>query len=91
VPHLLRQGDSGMAVFFVPSGFVISHSATRGRVTLPFVGRFMLRRSLRIEPPYWLAIALAICFAQLSALVLPGKLSLTELTVRRHTASLRRT
>ena len=33
----------------------------------------MLRRSLRLEPPYWLAIALAICFARLSARVLPGK------------------
>jgi peptidoglycan/LPS O-acetylase OafA/YrhL len=73
VTHLLRQGGIGVAVFFVLSGFVISHSVARSRVTLPFVGRFMLRRSLRLEPPYWFAIALAICFAQLSARVLPGK------------------
>jgi peptidoglycan/LPS O-acetylase OafA/YrhL len=74
VPHLLRQqGDVGVAVFFVLSGFVISHSVARSRVTLPFVGRFMLRRSLRLEPPYWLAMVLAICFAHLSARVLPGK------------------
>jgi peptidoglycan/LPS O-acetylase OafA/YrhL len=73
VTHLLRQGGIGVAVFFVLSGFVIPHSVARSRVTLPFVGRFMLRRSLRLEPPYWFAIALAICFAQLSARVLPGK------------------
>jgi peptidoglycan/LPS O-acetylase OafA/YrhL len=74
VQHLLRQqGDIGIAVFFVLSGFVISHSVARSRVTFPFVGRFMLRRSLRLEPPYWLAIALVICFAHLSARVLPGK------------------
>jgi peptidoglycan/LPS O-acetylase OafA/YrhL len=73
VTHLLRQGGVGVAVFFVLSGFVISHSIARSRVTLPFVGRFMLRRSLRLEPPYWFAIALAICFAQLSAHILPGK------------------
>jgi peptidoglycan/LPS O-acetylase OafA/YrhL len=71
--HLLRLGGHGVAVFFVLSGFVIAHSVAQSRVTLPFVGRFMLRRSLRLEPPYWLAIALAICFAQLSARVLPGK------------------
>ena len=73
VPHLLKQGDVGVAVFLVLSGFVISHSVARSRVTLPFVGRFMLRRSLRLEPPYWLAIALVICLAQLSARVLPGR------------------
>jgi peptidoglycan/LPS O-acetylase OafA/YrhL len=73
VTHLLKQSGLGVAVFFVLSGFVISHSVARRRVTLPFVGRFMLRRSVRLEPPYWLAIALAICFAQLSARVLPGK------------------
>jgi hypothetical protein len=49
VPHVLEQGDSGVAVFFVLSGFVISHSVARSRITLPFVGRFMLRRSLRHE------------------------------------------
>jgi peptidoglycan/LPS O-acetylase OafA/YrhL len=73
VTHLLKQGGIGVAVFFVLSGFVISHSVAGSRVTLPFVGRFMLRRSLRLEPPYWLAIALAICFALLSARALPGK------------------
>ena len=73
VTQLLRQGSIGIAVFFVLSGFVIAHSVAKSRVTLPFVGRFMLRRSLRLEPPYWLAIALAICFAQLSVRVLPGK------------------
>jgi peptidoglycan/LPS O-acetylase OafA/YrhL len=73
VTHLLKQGGIGVAVFFVLSGFVISHSVSSSRVTLPFVGRFMLRRSLRLEPPYWFAIALAMCFAYLSARVLSGK------------------
>jgi peptidoglycan/LPS O-acetylase OafA/YrhL len=73
VTYLLKQGGIGVAVFFVLSGFVISHSVASSRVTFPFVGRFMLRRSIRLEPPYWLAIVLAICFALLSARVLPGK------------------
>ena len=77
VTLLLRQGGIGVAVFFVLSGFVISHSVANSRATLPFVGRFMLRRSLRLEPPYWFAIALAICFSQLSAYLLPGREPLT--------------
>jgi peptidoglycan/LPS O-acetylase OafA/YrhL len=76
VSHLMRQGDVGVAVFFVLSGFAISHSLASSRVTLPFVGRFMLRRSLRLEPPYWLAIALVICFAHLSARVLSKQMPL---------------
>ena len=73
IPYLLKQSGLGVAVFFALSGFVISHSVAKTRVTLPFVGRFMLRRSIRLDPPYWFAIALAICFAYLSAHVLPER------------------
>jgi peptidoglycan/LPS O-acetylase OafA/YrhL len=41
--HLLRQGGMGVAVFLVLSGVVISHSVAGSRVSLSFVGRFMLR------------------------------------------------
>jgi peptidoglycan/LPS O-acetylase OafA/YrhL len=67
VTQVFKQGGLGVAVFFVLSGFVIAHSVAKSRVTLSFVGRFMLRRSIRLDPPYWLAIALVIAFAYLSA------------------------
>jgi predicted nicotinamide N-methyase len=38
---------------FVLSGFVISHSIYREKVTVALSARFMLRRSLRLDPPYW--------------------------------------
>jgi peptidoglycan/LPS O-acetylase OafA/YrhL len=66
----VAQGEFGVAVFFVLSGFVIAHSQRDQKLTLSSVGRFMLRRSIRLDPPYWVAIATAIGFSLLaSALV----------------------
>lgn len=73
VSQVLKQGGLGVAVFFALSGFVIAHSVAGSRVTFSFVGRFMLRRSIRLDPPYWVAIALAIAFSYLSALLVSGK------------------
>src|ERR1019366_7007946 len=67
IAALFDNGNLGVAVFFVLSGFVISHSIYAERVSAPFAGRFMLRRSLRLDPPYWAAIALSLGFAFLSA------------------------
>lgn len=64
---ILQQGQFGVAIFFVISGFVIAHSVYDRDVTWPFAGRFMLRRSIRLDPPYWLAIALAMAFSTLAA------------------------
>ena len=72
----VESGGLGVGIFFAISGFVIAHSVYADRVTLPFAGRFMLRRSIRLDPPYWLAIALVLASATLSAMVLPGKAAL---------------
>src|SRR5689334_15625966 len=50
---ILNHGNLGVPVFFVLSGFVIAHSVHSERVTMPFAAKFMLRRSLRLDPPYW--------------------------------------
>lgn len=71
---LIRHGHLGVAVFFVLSGFVISHSLNDIRVTFPVAGRFMVRRSIRLDPPYWAAIVVALAFALISSKVLPGKI-----------------
>lgn len=63
----------GVAIFFPLSGFVIANSVYERRLTLPSVGRFMLRRAVRLDPPYWVAIIIALAFAALSALVVKGK------------------
>ena len=50
-------GPLGVDVFFVISGFVIAYSIRDDPVTLGYAGRFAVRRSLRLDPPYWCAIA----------------------------------
>ena len=60
VDYFFAHGNAGIEIFFVISGFVIAYSVRDRRVTPGYFGRFMLRRSLRLEPPYWVAIALAV-------------------------------
>jgi peptidoglycan/LPS O-acetylase OafA/YrhL len=60
------HGNSGVEIFFVISGFVIAYSIRGKRITPGYFGQFMLRRSLRLEPPYWVTIALAIAMLWLS-------------------------
>jgi peptidoglycan/LPS O-acetylase OafA/YrhL len=60
VDYFFAHGNAGIEIFFVISGFVIAYSVRNQRVTPGYFGRFMLRRSLRLEPPYWVAIALAV-------------------------------
>jgi peptidoglycan/LPS O-acetylase OafA/YrhL len=57
---LFEYGSAGVAIFFVLSGFVISHSVANKPMHGPDLGRFVIRRSLRLDPPYWAAIAFSI-------------------------------
>lgn len=50
----------GVQVFFVVSGFALRYSIGDARITWGYAGRFALRRSLRIDPPYWVSIAVVI-------------------------------
>jgi peptidoglycan/LPS O-acetylase OafA/YrhL len=56
----VARGHLGVAVFFVLSGFVVAHTLHGTRMTLRTLGRFALRRSLRLDPPYWAAILLVV-------------------------------
>ena len=73
LPWLGRQiidlGDNGVAIFFALSGFVIAHSIQGDRITPGYVGRFALRRSIRLDPALWASILLFLTFAPLSAWV----------------------
>ena len=57
---LAERGHFGVNVFFVLSGFVIARSVRHGSMTFGYFGRFVLRRSIRLDPPYWAAIALEV-------------------------------
>lgn len=62
VQHFLNNGFLGVDVFFILSGFIIAYSVIGKPVDRFFIPRFILRRSVRIDPPYWFAIGLAIIF-----------------------------
>ena len=53
---LFEYGMHGLEVFFVISGFVIAHTLRRTDVTVAFCARFFVRRSVRLDPAYWVAI-----------------------------------
>jgi peptidoglycan/LPS O-acetylase OafA/YrhL len=70
---VFEAGHYGVAIFFALSGFVIAHSIRDADLTGSFLARFALRRSLRLDPPYWLSIAFALLLSPLS-LKVTGKL-----------------
>ena len=62
IAYVMNRGYLGVPVFFVLSGFVITLSVDANKITPSFAGRFALRRSVRLDPPYWASIAVAIAF-----------------------------
>lgn len=71
-----RLGDCGVAIFFALSGFVIAHSVGKAAIDGRYVGYFALRRSIRLDPPYWVSIALVLMFGYLSSLLKSESFSL---------------
>ena len=58
--EVLGFGGAGVDIFFVISGFVIAYAIGQATVGPRYVGRFALRRSLRLDPPYWASIVLTL-------------------------------
>ena len=54
------KGWLGVEVFFVISGFVLPYAMWRGRYRLRSYGRFLIKRLLRLEPPYLVTLALTV-------------------------------
>jgi peptidoglycan/LPS O-acetylase OafA/YrhL len=50
-------GYLGVDIFFVLSGFVIAFSIRNEQITARFLRNFILRRSLRLDPPYLTTVA----------------------------------
>jgi len=74
VPHLdarlprfvsvaLQHGNLGVQMFFVLSGFAVARSLATTRLDLSGLGRFMLRRAIRLDPPYVFTVLLVACLA----------------------------
>lgn len=59
-------GYLGVYVFFVISGYVITSSIGSSEITGSYLGKYALRRSIRLDPPYWLSMLVAIGMAYLA-------------------------
>ncbi len=59
---LARLGNYGVSAFFVLSGFLLVRTASWARIQNEGVGRFWLRRFLRLAPVFYLACALNVAF-----------------------------
>ena len=70
ISHLIfEMGEVGVPIFFVISGFVIAHSVNKAHVNATYLMTFAIRRSIRLDPPYWGSMLLVILMAWLSATV----------------------
>lgn len=66
---LFDFGSLGVAIFFVLSGYVMAYTVESKYVDSNFSVKFMLRRFLRLTPPYYFAIVFAIAFLLLKKFV----------------------
>ena len=58
--NIVYYGQYGITLFFVISGVVIPLSLLRSNYTINKWPKFLLKRAIRIEPPYLVALALSI-------------------------------
>lgn len=58
IETIFRFGEQGVFIFFVLSGFVISKSVNWDALSARYFWRFLLRRSVRLDIPYWFIILL---------------------------------
>jgi peptidoglycan/LPS O-acetylase OafA/YrhL len=59
-------GQLGVQVFFVISGFIIPYSLYRSGYTLRNYGTFVLKRVVRLDPPYVVTVAIIILLGVVS-------------------------
>lgn len=57
---IFDAGHYGVAIFFTLSGFVIAHSLDGAVMTPRGVAQFMLRRSIRLDPAYWVSMVVVV-------------------------------
>jgi peptidoglycan/LPS O-acetylase OafA/YrhL len=63
-----RYGWLGVYIFFVVSGFILPYTLFQADYKISSYGKFLLKRICRIDPPYFLSIALEIGFVYLASL-----------------------
>ncbi len=72
---VIAHFNRGVELFFVLSGFVMAYSQRRELIGPSYVARFIARRSLRLDPTYWLTLLLmwGLSFASVSGAQFTGR------------------
>jgi len=60
--NVFNYGKKGVQVFFIISGIVIPYSMLKANYTHALFKNFILKRFIRIEPPYLLAVVVGITY-----------------------------
>lgn len=81
IDWIARNGFKGVDIFFVISGFVIALSVSKGAPTFSYLGRFIARRSIRLDPPYWVSIAIELALIAISARVLAAAVTWPDTSI----------
>jgi peptidoglycan/LPS O-acetylase OafA/YrhL len=68
---LIAWGNLGVDIFFVLSGFVIVHSVRKGAYSWSYLGRFGLRRSIRLDPPLWVTVFAELVLIRVGLALIP--------------------
>jgi peptidoglycan/LPS O-acetylase OafA/YrhL len=72
------SGWLGVRIFFVLSGFVMANNTVKYQVEGNFANKFILRRLIRLTPPYYFAIFFTLIFLALKQHVLGTQIQLPE-------------
>lgn len=65
---LLYELSTGVFIFFAISGFIMPYALYHGNYDLSNVGKFVLKRMVRLDPPYLLAILFCLLVSYLASL-----------------------
>lgn len=55
---LINNGQQGVPIFFIISGFILPYALYSKNYKLKEFFSFLIKRSIRIDPPYWFTIVL---------------------------------
>lgn len=60
INFLFDQGHCGVEIFFILSGFVIAYSIRGRMISFSFFSNFCIKRSIRLDPPFWVVLCVLI-------------------------------
>lgn len=80
IDWILNRGHCGVEIFFILSGFVIAYSIRSQSISSHFALTFFIRRSVRLDPPYWITLCCVIGLSMIGNLFKTTSVPLPDYT-----------